>query len=537
MARKSRKENPVTGQKSKIDLPQKKFLVAGYVRLSNEQGEHPSSIETQKEMIQHFIDENTDMIFHRFYIDKGISSYANNKPAFDELINDVRDGVCNCIIVKDLSRFGRDYVETGKYVFSIFPHLGIRFIAITDHYDSIYSKMEDEYPLALRAIANHWYSTDISQKVKTVIHLKQRQGTFVLARAPFGYKKINSESGVMYEIDVVAAEIVLEIFSLRSSGNSHYQIAKKLNLRKLPSPNKYAGINEDGYWSVGTIRKILQNRFYTGDYVAGKSEHHLSGRFTKSIPQEEWTIIENHHPAIIDTATFNRLQPPEKSLSSKLKGLYHKNLPSSFDGKIYCGYCGRRMKKQGSRKNNDDKYYYLCPTYADSGGVRCQFNKIRADKLNKIIFDELQDQIKIAKEYQKKQAIFEASPTHRMWLEYRVNKIQNLKQEIENYKERTGRVTLERAMQNQQLTMLDFTGILHYEQSKTKYLEEKVEKIQAEIDNYIQNYSSKAEWVVRYVQCSDFADFDYKMLSKVVEQIRIYKSGIETDFYKGIKER
>lgn len=190
MARKSRKENPVTGQKSKIDLPQKKFLVAGYVRLSNEQGEHPSSIETQKEMIQHFIDENTDMIFHRFYIDKGVSSYANNKPAFDELINDVRDGVCNCIIVKDLSRFGRDYVETGKYVFSIFPYLGVRFIALTDHYDSIYSKMEDEYPLALRAIANHWYSTDISQKVKTVVHFKQRQGTFILARVPFGYKKI-----------------------------------------------------------------------------------------------------------------------------------------------------------------------------------------------------------------------------------------------------------------------------------------------------------------------------------------------------------
>lgn len=334
----------------------------------------------------------------------------------------------------------------------------------------------------------------------------------------------------------MAAEIVLEIFSLRLSGNSHYQVAKELNLRKIPSPNKYAGINEDGYWSVGTIRKILQNRFYTGDYVAGKSEHHLSGRFTKSISQEEWTIIENHHPAIIDAAVFNRLQLPEKSLPSKYKGLYHKNLSTSFDGKIYCGYCGRRMKKQGSQKNSDDKYYYFCPTYADSGGVRCQFNKIRADKLKKIIFDELRDKIKKAEEYQKKQTAVETLPSHRVWLEYRLKKIQNLKQEIENYKERTGRITLERAMQNQQLTMLDFTGILHYEQSKTKYLEEKVEKTQAEIDNYIQNYSSKAEWVVRCLQCSDFADFDNKMMSKVVEQIRIYKSGIETDFYKGVKK-
>ena len=256
------------------------WRTAGYLRLSREDGDkaESDSIANQRAMLQTYIQTHPDLELVDFYQDDGCTGTHFDRPAFRRMEADLRSGKINCVLVKDLSRFGRDYIDMGRYLERVFPALGVRFIAINDHVDSGHGKYDILLPM--KNIFNTQYARDISDKVRSAIHTKQQRGEFVGAFASYGYRKDPNRRGHLC-IDPAAAQVVRRIFALFEAGAGKVRIAKLLNEEKIPSPSEYKRIlgerytngrrlQNTTYWTYATIHRILQNRMYLGSMEQGR---------------------------------------------------------------------------------------------------------------------------------------------------------------------------------------------------------------------------------------------------------------------------
>lgn len=391
MARKSRRVN---GNKSAIDIDSIKTpetYVGVYLRLSAKDSADKDSIQNQKAIIQQYLEINSDIKVFKYYIDDGVSSYKDFRPAFEEMMQDIKCGLINTVVVKDISRFGRNYIETGTYLETIFPRIGIRFISVSEDIDS-----QDEnskvFEIAIKSLLNHYYSLDISKKVKSVVKQKQILGEYVAARPPYGYEKLVVEGQTIYVTDPEKAEVVKKVFELVLDGDSYYKIAGELNLAGIKSP----GGND---WTVKAVSRIINNRFYTGVIEMGKTENTLGGMkpFINK-DQQDWITIDNHHEAIVDIETFKKVQrvieaKKDKRLNTdtniiRNNGAIKSSQASKFDRLLYCGDCGRKMKKQVWGSN----IYYVCPKYSETKGA-CSLKSWRLDRIINALVRELEDQV------------------------------------------------------------------------------------------------------------------------------------------------
>jgi DNA invertase Pin-like site-specific DNA recombinase len=342
-----------------------------YARISVDEGEN-QSIDTQISIALEYIKKDYTTEYIKTYKDIGCSSYAPIRPAYEEMMSDAVAGVINCIVVKDLSRLGRNYINTGFLLESIFPSLGVRCISVVDGYDSNVRGHRDTVEMPLKSLLNHIYSADISVKVKSTFKIKIENGTYVSAYAPFGYKKVKSNQKIIYKIDESAAEYVRTIFNLALSGMSIYQITGKLN-----------GNISSRVWTQRYVGRILRNSFYTGTYVAGKTDSFFIRKEKRKRPEEEWTIVENHHPAIIDKEVFKLVG---EKINKNTPGAVYKKVPIEnrgvLDSTMFCGSCGRKLKKiRRTLKNGDSFNYHFCPYHSETAGGGCRHNSIREDRL------------------------------------------------------------------------------------------------------------------------------------------------------------
>ena len=278
-------ENKLSEQTPKVKTHD--FSVALYIRLSKEDSgkNNQNTVENQKALLEDFVKDKPDMKVVDIYIDNGFSGTNFERPAFQKMMEDAKRGKINCIIVKDLSRFGRSYLEAGNYLEKIFPFLNIRFISVTDHFDTFaVNSSEDGRGVAngieipLKNIINEVYAKDISRKVGSAIEIQKREGRYGGGVAPYGYKKSNTVKG-KYEVDEEAAEVVRYIFRLRSEGYGYCSIVKILNEKGIKSPSAYRyekGIvrNEKGsnvLWKIYAIEDMLRDEVYLGNMVRGKT--------------------------------------------------------------------------------------------------------------------------------------------------------------------------------------------------------------------------------------------------------------------------
>lgn len=396
MARKSRRVNG-NGNKSVISIgsTKKPETCAGvYLRLSSKDCVDKDSIQNQKAIIHQYLEINPDIKVFKYYIDDGVSSYKDFRPAFEEMMLDIKCGLINTVIVKDISRFGRNYIETGTYLETIFPRIGVRFISIGEEIDSK-DKSSKEFEIAIQSLLNHFYAKDISTKVKSVVKQKQILGEYVASRLPYGYKKSIFEGRTIFEIDLEKALIVKNVFELTLQGASYYKIAGELNLNGIKSP----GGND---WTVKAVSRIVNNRFYTGLLEMGKTENTLGGMkpfINKN--QQDWIMIDNHHEAIIDIETFEKVHRViEAKKDKRLKtdtnlirnndNIVNLSQASRFDRLLYCGDCGRKMKKQVWGSN----IYYVCPKYSETKGS-CSLKSWRLDRIIISFVRELEEQVVI----------------------------------------------------------------------------------------------------------------------------------------------
>ena len=386
-----------------INDKQTKWMAAAYTRLSKEDGdkEESDSINNQKALILHYTESRPELCIIKHYSDDGYTGVNFNRSGFQKMLDGIKDGQINCIIVKDLSRFGRNYIEVGRYIERIFPALGIRFIAINDNYDSLYNtSSSDQLLLPFKNLINDAYSRDISIKVRSNLDVKRRQGDFVSPAVPYGYKRSETDKNKLV-IDEPAANIVRLIFAKKIEGLSNLQIAVLLNQMKVPTPIRYK--QESGSraktafqvystpkWYGATIRRILQNEIYTGTLLQGKT-YRPNYKIRKPVarPQEEWFRKEDTHEAIIRQTDFDLVRgilDMDTHQSTGQESIY------LFSGIVYCGNCHQSCNRKQTAKKNKNYSYYGC--YLSNHTTCCKGFCINESYLEQTVLNTLHQYIK-----------------------------------------------------------------------------------------------------------------------------------------------
>lgn len=426
-----------------------KYMAGVYSRISREDGDkvESDSLANQRELIKAFVKKHPEIEIVEYYNDDNYSGTNFNRPDFQRMYNDIKEGKINCVIVKDLSRFGRDYIDVGNYMQRVFPSYGVRFIAINDNVDSLTNQYDITTPI--KNIFNEQYARDISNKVISTIRNKQESGKFIGAFASYGYRK-DPDNKHKLIIDPYAAEIVRTIFKLFCSGHGKISIAKILNEQKILCPSEYKKstgdrytnsnkLNQTYYWTYSTVNNILKNEIYIGNMVQHKNNASKFDYSSSVVDKKDWIIVKDTHEPIIDRITWDTAQA---LLSRRTRQLSFEQNVSCFAGFLVCGDCQRAMAKIACR----GRIRYVCGSYKRYSSKICTSHKIYDDALVQVVLEDINSILSkvsnLKKIVQKEQ---EQSHTQKKDaglnqhgianLEVRLSRIKNLKKSMyEDYK-------------------------------------------------------------------------------------------------------
>lgn len=384
----------------------KQWKAADYARISREDGdkEESDSIGTQFDIIDDYIAHNDDITFIDRYSDDGWSGTNFDRPDFMRLMEDIKKGKINCVIVKDLSRLGRNYILVGQYLEMIFPMLNIRFISVNDRIDSIKDPASINNALvSFKNVMNDEYCRDISNKVRSSLDRKRSKGEFIGSFASYGYMKDPDDHHHLI-VDPVAAEVVKNIFDWFLQGMSIIGIAKRLNHMGIPNPSAYkrqCGLNYkhpagqlDSAWPDSSVKRVLKNRLYVGDMVQNKNRtKSYKVQVSVAVPEEKWVIVPNMHEAIIDREKFETVQQLLMRDTRTSPGINHVSI---FAGYIRCADCLRAMGKKSVAQSYGKYHYYVCQTFRKAGRNLCTKHTIREKLLYDAVLATIQSQIDLA---------------------------------------------------------------------------------------------------------------------------------------------
>lgn len=422
MARKSRKTAPAVEPVVEA-APLQIFPTAIYARLSVEnsgKSENVDVIANQIEICKSYIADRPYLSLVDTYIDNGHTGTVFDRPEFNRLMNDIKSGRIKCLVVRDLSRFGRDYIETGTYLERIFPQIGLRFIAIKENYDNFDTDGSNEsLMIPLQNMINALYSKDISRKVSTALKAQMEQGAFQKRNLPYGYRWNEEHTNMV--IDEETASYVRLIFQRKIEGCSMPTILDELD--RLGAPNTELRKRQNGTrtgdgcsckgWHKSTVYGILTNPHYVGDTVLGRSMVAIyKGIKSHNVKdKDEWIVFPNTHQAIISREDFQKVQDIMNAASVARQTKMQKSeeiratLINLFDGKIFCADCGKRMyfhrKKVDKRKDGGWYAFYECSTYVGRRYEHCTAHYIRQDRLERDVLAAIQLQVKAALDYDK----------------------------------------------------------------------------------------------------------------------------------------
>ncbi len=375
-----------------------------YARLSAEEYKRSTgtTIENQLCLLREYVKDKPYLQVVGEYFDDGVSGTRFDRPDFMRMTGDMRAGKIDCIIVKDLSRLGRNYLEAGDYLEKVFPFFGVRFIAVTDGYDSASPDItEDGLVVPLKNLINDIYAKDLSRKVSSALYTKQKQGKFIGSSAPYGYEKSPDDNNLLV-VDGDVRDIVWHIFHWRADGESLTAIIRRLNDSGIPCPLRYKYLkgwakkdrSPSGLWTVSTLAALLRNPAYAGDMEQGINRAALyKGMGNRTMPVGERVYVENTHEPIVEREIFDKVNEKIKRDAGKFHGNYGKfdavsKEPNLLRGTLICGDCGKNMTlwrdRSGAKLNPPRVYYkYICQTYQqlkEKGCIRKRLNKKDVEK-------------------------------------------------------------------------------------------------------------------------------------------------------------
>ena len=397
-------------------LPQvaKPWKAALYIRLSREDGDkvESNSITSQREILKEYLKLHPDIELHDFYIDDGWSGTNFDRPGFIRMMEDIYSGDVNCVIVKDLSRFGRNYTDAGNYLDNIFVRLQIRFIALNNGIDTATNNMNAAtrcITVGVQNVINESLAATTSVNVRGTLNVNREQGKFIGSFASYGYMKDPNDHHKLI-IDPETAPVVRMIFEKFIDGCSIIGIAKDLNEMGIPNPTAYkklkgfnykhpAGKKLDGLWPDSSVRRILRNEMYVGNMVQGKNTT-ISYKIKqcRAIPKEDWIIVEGTHEAIVDRETFDKAQ---SLFNQFIRKAPQKSEVDLFSGFVRCADCLRAMNKKTNSHPYGTYHYYRCGTSRKMKKSSCTNHTIRIDKMELAVLASIQGMIDSAVEMDK----------------------------------------------------------------------------------------------------------------------------------------
>lgn len=512
------------------------FYVAEYIRLSREDGDkaESDSVGNQRKLIRDYVRSSDDFVLYDTYVDDGFTGTNFARPAFLKMMQDIEDGRVNCVVVKDLSRFGRDYIDTGKYLERYFPDHDIRFISITDHIDSM--KQAYDMLIPIKNIFNEQYARDISKKVCASLRTKQKAGEFIGAFASYGYRKSPTDKNRLL-IDEYAAGVVRRIFEMYLAGCGKNRIAAVLNQEGIVCPSEYKRRNGENYrnshrlestsyWTYSTVNRLLQNEMYTGNMVQGKKTQRMKGR-QRAREKEDWIIVKGTHEAIIGADTWEKAQDLLKRRTRSLDLTANRTV---FAGYLKCGDCGRSLVKKARAKGEGkdlENLRYYCGTYVRSGRQYCTAHPIAHSVLEKIVLDDLAALLRNQKDLEKtvKEACAQAGKKERDadrkrdGLCAQLEKIRKLKQSVyEDYRQEL-------------ISKAEYVAYRQDYCEREQQLEKQLESLKDDRKQDPGEGLLETPWIKRLLSGGGIERLDRETVVEMIREIRVYESHkIEIDY-------
>lgn len=507
-----------------------KWNAYGYLRLSHEDGdkEESNSITGQKNLIREYFRHHPEIVACGMKIDDGFSGSNFERPAFQEMMADVKMGRINCIVVKDLSRFGRNYLEAGEYIERIFPFLGVRFIAINDNYDSMNTRtVSDELVIPFKNLINEAYCRDISVKIRSQLEIKRRRGDFTGSFAAYGYIKDPKNKNHLL-IDEFAANVIRDIFCWKIKGVSAGDIADRLNHDGILSPLDYKksqglrfatpfGINERSVWNATTILRILKNPIYTGVLEQGKittPSFKVKRRVLK--PREEWNIVRGAHEAIIDQHDFEIVQ---RVLAMDTRTSPGNSAVELFSGIVYCGECGAAMVRKTVPSGKKKYIYYVCAAHKKE--KTCYSHSLRDCILEQMILESVKRQMQSVLDMEK---ILERTQTaflQRSGVKKHQGRLDKKNEEIGRYQK-----LLCSLYENLTDGVIDQEEYQRLKKTYTVLLleaQEQAKAIRTEIKQIRESSMERKEWTDPFKKYQSLTVLDRAVVVCFIEKILIYK--------------
>ncbi len=374
--------------------------IAAYMRLSKEDREtfrkgESNSIRTQRALVGAYVREHFKDYELLEFQDDGYTGTNFNRPGVTALLEHVKAGNIDCIVVKDFSRFSRDYIELGTYIEQLFPFMNVRFISVNDRYDSADRERNGGHlDIAFKHLLYDLYSKDLSVKVKSSLEMKKKQGLYISGNCPFGYEKMPGNRHMLV-ISEEEAQVVREIFDLSAKGSTSSQIARCFNEKQIKTPIQFkiekgrtsrVPKGREFAWDNTMVCAILRNRVYTGDMVYGRYERRQVGGGNHQKPKEEWKMVANHHEPIIERELFESVQRHKHVGKERRKKKSH-----PLVGKLICDCCGHSLVYRGNRRNP----YFYCHSRYTNGRKECisQLNAMYAEEVVRYQFQQEYDRL------------------------------------------------------------------------------------------------------------------------------------------------
>lgn len=496
-------------------------------RIADSEGKISDSILNQRKLVHAYLQNHPNITLVDEAYDDGYTGTNYNRPGFQAVLEKVQSGSINCVIVKDLSRLGREYIETGKYLEMIFPSFGVRFIAINDDIDSEHSSAGDDLIIPIKNIMNESYCRELSKKLRNQFRIQRGNGEFLGAFASYGYCKSPDDKHKLI-VDEYAAEVVRGIFSLKVKGYSQNVIADYLNNEKILPPAEYKKslgmkyktgfqASTQSKWSVVTLNRILTNPIYIGTLVQGKRgtpNYKIKTMRTRS--ENDWVVVENNHQAIIDPLVFSTVQ---KMMERDTRRPPNTDVLLPLAGILFCPECGFSLQRRTVKRGKQKYYYYVCASYKNGKG--CSSHSIEQKKLEETVLHAISNQIQMIVELDKLVQDIGMKSIDQVRLKRLDVMIAQKEQDMDHDKE--FRMKLYEALND------DLIDRDEYEKMRMKYTkqiedtEKAISKLQIQREDILSNNATDNSWIMQFIKFQGLTELSHEAVVTLIDRIYVYE--------------
>lgn len=509
-------------------ISKEKYNACIYTRLSKDDGDKPESdsIGNQKALIRDFIKNHPEIQVVSEKADDGYSGVNFERPGFKEMMDEIRAGQVDCVIVKDLSRFGRNYIEAGNYIERVFPFIGVRFIAINDSYDSKDQNQSDSLIIPFKNLINDAYCKDISVKIRTQLDIKRKKGEFIGAFAVYGYLKDPKDHNKLV-VDTFASEVVRAIFRWKLEGLSQGDIADRLNAQGVLCPMEYKlslgmkvqtnfRANRKAVWSWSSVSRILKNEIYTGVLVQGKvsTPNYKVKKFMEK-DESEWIRVEQSHEAIIDEDTFRVTQ---ELLKKDVRRGPERGKVYPLSGYLVCADCGQNMIRKSAVSGGKKYFYYVCSGHKARND--CKPHSIREEELFDGVLTAMQGHVKVVADLKRMMETLESLPEEQRNVVNFDVQIVKLKEEVE--RNQGFKMKLYDNLQDGLINQDEYFLFKKTYSDKIADAERAIRRLEQEREDTVSRNASEQTWTEVFLKYRNLTEIDRKAVVDLIEEVRVY---------------